>query len=497
MRPIPSLFHSSRLLALTLALVCCRLATPAPGAVANLKVTTDQSIDCSSLETIVQQVCARANARNNDQKAIAIYEWLHNTIFHWAYPTEAAPQTVGPLKVINVYGWGLCGGQHTVLKALYETAGFPCRYVGWSNPGHTTIEVQYDGRWHYFDVFLKCYFWTKDKSHVASQEEIAADPSIVLDAQKEGRAARQHLCCGDAAEDVVRGIKSRKVVGDSKGWASVTWRDQGYSPSLALPSGAALRLDWRGQPDAYAVSGKKPQHSCGTKDFRYDSVLGPRAEHYGPRNWSNGQLIYAPDFSAPLDLADIELRQAEARDGKIVASAGQGVAVFRLPLPYAWVSAEVDAQFQGGAGRLSLSTDGGKTWKPSPTGSLTNLVKQKYDLCWKAEFPGSLSRFQVRAVVEHNRGARPWLVNGKNQVTVSAGDGTLPAGARVIVSLTYQEATAPNPARRNRWEGAGLTYGEPMTVTKELPSLPATFEIEVGGNTLPRMISLESSVRSK
>ena len=77
----------------------------------------------------------------------------------------------GPLKVINVYGWGLCGGQHTVLKALYETAGWECRYVGW--PGHTTIEVKYDGKWHYFDVFLKCYYWSKDKSHVASQEEIA------------------------------------------------------------------------------------------------------------------------------------------------------------------------------------------------------------------------------------------------------------------------------------------------------------------------------------
>ena len=473
----------------------CSLAMTASalGAVANFKVTTDQSIDATSLESIVQQVVARAGARSSDEKAIAIYEWLHNTIFHWAYPTEAAPQSVGPLKVINVYGWGLCGGQHTVLKALYETAGWPCRYVGWSNPGHTTVEVQYDGRWHYFDVFLKCYFWTKDKSHVASQEEIAADPSIVLDAVKEGRAARQHLCCGDAAEDVVRGCKGRKVAGDSKGWASVTWRDQGYSPQLTLPSGASLRLDWKAEPDSFAVTGKKPQHSCGTKDFRNDKVLGPLAEHYGPRNWSNGKLIYSPDFAAPADMVDIELQQAEARGGKLVAKAGQGIALFRLPLPYAYVSATLDAGFDGGEGKLSLSSDGGKTWKPCASGDISALVKQKYDVWCKAEFAGALTKFRLEAVVEHNRGAQPYLVQGANKVTVSSDK--LPPGTMLTVSLTYQEATAPNPAKRTRWEGNGLAYGEPKTVTKEVTALPATFEINVGGNTPPKMVSLERAVR--
>src|SRR5262249_47414804 len=139
---------------------------PAHAGAKGFKVTTDRSIDSSSLETIVKQVIARSGARTNDEKAIALYEYLHHTIFHYSYAGEPGPQTIGPLKIINVYGWSLCGGQHTVLKALYETAGWECRYVGWSDPGHTTIEVKYDGRWHYFDVFLKCYFWSKDKKYV-------------------------------------------------------------------------------------------------------------------------------------------------------------------------------------------------------------------------------------------------------------------------------------------------------------------------------------------
>src|SRR2546421_3688050 len=105
------------------------------GEARGFKVTTDKTVDAGALETIVRDVMARAGAKTNDEKAIAIYEYLHNTIFHHAYPTEAAPLSVGPLKVINAYGWSLCGGQHTVLKALFEAAGFKCRYLGW--PGHT------------------------------------------------------------------------------------------------------------------------------------------------------------------------------------------------------------------------------------------------------------------------------------------------------------------------------------------------------------------------
>ena len=52
------------------------------------------------------------------------------------------------------------------------------------------------------------------------------------------------------------GCKAREVVGDSKGWASVTWRDEHYSPSLNLPSGASLRLDWKAEPSGFAIQGK-------------------------------------------------------------------------------------------------------------------------------------------------------------------------------------------------------------------------------------------------
>ncbi len=448
-----------------------------------IKVTTDRTVDTSSLEAIVKDVIRLSGAKTNDEKAIAIHTWLHNTIFHNAYPVEKSPQSVGPLKAIKVYGWGLCGGQHTVLKALFETAGWKVRYRGWD--GHTTIEVFYEERWHYFDVFLKCYYWTKDRKTIAGQDDIIADPSIVLDAVKEKRAPADHyLCCGDEAQGVVDGVKTSKPFPVSKhedGWASVTGRDRGYDPELVLPPGASLRLEWKGEPGKIAVGGQG-RHTCGTKDFRSDRTLGPVLEHYGPRNSSNGQLVYAPEFARP---AGIVLTGAEAKGGKLVATSGQGTAVFKLPLPYAYVGGQLEAAFEG-EGKLSISVDAGKSWQAAAPGDVTALVKQKYAVWVKAEFSGALAKFRLEAVVEHNRSALPYLVNGKNEVTVVAPKGT-------TVTYSFQEATAPDPAKRARFEGQGVAYGEPKKVAKEATGAALSYTVDVGGNTPPKMLSLEIS----
>ncbi len=455
----------------------------------DLRVTTDRTVDTRSLETIVRDVLRLAGAKTNDEKAIAIHTWLHQAIFHGAYPVEKAPQSVGPLKVLNVYGWGLCGGQHTVLKALFETAGWQVRYRGWSDPGHTTIEVFYDERWHYFDVFLKCYFWTKDRKTIAGQDDIVKDPSIVLDALKEGRAPLQHyLCCGDDAEGVVKGCRNSKALPPSKpaeGWASVTGRDQGWSPLLRLPAGATLRLEWKGQPGQTAVDGRAA-HSCGTKDFRSDPQLGPLYEHYGPRNHSNGTFVYAPDFSRRADAGDVMLQGAAPKGGKLVAS-GSGRAIFKLGLPYAYVGGKLEVAFEG-EGTLALSVDGGKTWAPAAAGDVSALIKQRYDVQVKADFAGTLASFRFDGVLEHNRSALPALLPGANAVTVAAAS-ALPPDRMLTVSYVYQEATAS--ANRKRWDGQGLSYGETKTSAQSLSKLPATFGIEVGGNTPPRMLALE------
>jgi hypothetical protein len=95
--------------------------------------------------------------------------------------------------------------------------------------------------------------------------------------------------------------------------------------------------------------------------------------------------------------------------------------------------------------------------------------------------------------VEHNRSVQPYLMNGKNQVTVSTGTGA--KDAVLSVTYAYQEATAPDAAKRSRYDTQGVTYGAAKTATHEGPASPWT--IEVGGNTPPKMLYLEYAVRGK
>ena len=474
------------------------LARTAFCAADGFKVTTDRTVDASSLESIVADVIRLSGAKTNDEKGIALYNYLNQVLFHHAYPNEKAPQSVGPLKVINVYGWGLCGGQHTVMKALFETAGWPVRYRGWSDPGHTTIEAKYDDRWHYYDIFLRAYYWTKDKKTIAGQDDINADPSIVLDGLKDGRVPKEsYLACGDEAPGIVKGCKNSKpteIYKPEQGWASVTGRDRNYSPLLTLPSGGALKLEWTGVPEGMVASGTKGVHTCpNLKDIRNDPVLGPVLEHYGTRNFSNGTFVYAPDLTKKGDLAEIELLNAKADGGKIVAS-GAASAIFKLSLPYPYAKATLSAEFDGD-GRLSVSPDGGKSWQPAAAGDISPLVRQRYNVWVKAEFSGALKTVKLNATVEHNRAAQPFLYHGKNVVTVNTKDNKLPADSTMVVTYTYQEATAPD--KKRQFNAKDVTYSETKTVSKEVTALPFTFEVEVAGNTPPKMLGFERAVKSK
>ncbi|MHC4179943.1 MAG: transglutaminase domain-containing protein, partial [Planctomycetota bacterium] len=114
-----------RLPHLTLAL--CLTVAPALGQpLEQIKVVNHRAPDCSSLKSIVETVTR--GCKTDDQRAIAIYNFCRYDHYHHAYPSE--PGGISTLKLVNVYGWGLCGGQHTVMAALWEAAGYKWRYRG-------------------------------------------------------------------------------------------------------------------------------------------------------------------------------------------------------------------------------------------------------------------------------------------------------------------------------------------------------------------------------
>jgi hypothetical protein len=140
-----------------------------PALVRQIKVLPDKAPDCSGLKSIAET--ATRGCKTNDAKGVALYNFVLLTHYHFHSANEDGGTPA--LKVINCYGWGLCGNTAAVLSALWRQLGWGWRFVCW--PGHTTVEARYDGRLHYFDTFLKWYVWMPDGKGgwtVAGEEDI-------------------------------------------------------------------------------------------------------------------------------------------------------------------------------------------------------------------------------------------------------------------------------------------------------------------------------------
>jgi hypothetical protein len=248
-------------------------------AVDAISVIVDKAPDCRSLKSIVESVTR--GCETNDERAIAIYNFLRLANYHLNYPSERGG--ISSLKLMNVYGWSLCGGLHTVEASLWREMGWKWRYVGWSNPGHTTVEAFYDGRWHYLDTFLKFYTWVPDARApggrtIASQADIRANPGLVTKAlvkdpsrgvyyarnnrfetinDKANFRAPAFFVCGDTPEGVLLGVRNSKVAGSQTGWNGIRFDTGDYSTDVNLLPGESLTLTWDAVENGHWWGGKR------------------------------------------------------------------------------------------------------------------------------------------------------------------------------------------------------------------------------------------------
>jgi hypothetical protein len=533
---------------LSVALGCCLLVGAAarlPGAetavagagVRQIKVVADRAPDCSSLKTIVQSVTR--DCKTDDEKAIAIYNFMQLSHYHQGYPGEKGG--LGALKEINVYGWSLCGGLHTIEAALWREMGWPWRYVGWSNPGHTTVEVKYGGRWHYFDSFLKFYTWMPADGFpggrtVAGEQDIKDNPDLVRKGLEHDRArgvyyhagnrfenidgkanwrAPSFLVCGDEPEGIVTGVRNSSRAGSPTGWAGIEFDSPGYSTDVDLAAGSSLTLTWDAVKGAHWWNGRRyvPGHGCGDKDFRNCPAIGPICEPYersggGRRSHANGTLLFAPDLSNGAFLQGLAERDnVKLVDGQLVpAEAGRpAMLTVRLQSPYVMSRASGKAE---GADRAEVSVDGGKTYKVVKLEDFSEEVGGSYDCLVRLTFRKALRSLLLEAVVQCNRGSLPYLSPGKNVISVSVADPRSLGANRLVVTYAYQTGFRSKSYEQLADLGAELarahhaTWSSKPTVVQKVftaRDLPAAFEIDVPTPkgkypVYPRMLFLRREV---
>jgi len=509
-RPLP--------VALSGLLLLATLAAADDGKVHRIKILADKAPDFSSRKALVDSVTHGLNT--NDARAIAIYNLGRYAWYHHAYPGE--PGGISALKYLNVYGWGLCGGQHSVLCSLWEAAGFDTRFIGWK--GHTTVECRYDEQWHYFDTFMKCFFWKDDPGApggrtVASQADIEANPAIVNEGlvfdktrnvwyfkgdrfenigDDANWTALALFVCGDQPKWIHSGVKGRgnpSEANKKRGHMGIGFDEKGYSTDVNLGPGMSLELMWKALPDAWYWHrmNRHPCHSCRDKDFRNCPVVGPILEPYigvyangGQRTYANGKYIFAPDLSSDAFLAGLAAAEnVKVAGGRIVPSDPSKPAsiTVELQLPYVFTTATGSGD---GIDKAEFSADG-QTFEAIELKDFTNAVRGKYKGFLRLTTNKGMKDLRVEVIVQHNRCSLPYLSPGRNEITVSVADPKQLGQDHLAVTYAYslgsrdwsQEKFADRGYEVAR--GHKAAWSDEVTVVQKVFSakdLPATFTID-------------------
>ena len=483
------------------------------GWVGGIKVLPDKAPDCSSLKSIAETVTR--GAKTNDEKAVAIYNFMILSHYHRAYPSE--PGGIPVLKEINTYGWSLCGGLHSEQSALWRELGWDWRFVGWS--GHTTVEAKYDNKWHYLDAFLKFYAWMPDASApggrtIAGEDDLnknaqtliadafvldrsrgvvyAKDNQFEIVGQMANWTAPAFLTCGDTLDGVIGGLKTHKDAGRAEGWMAINHSSGNYSADVGLAPGYSLTNTWDAVEGAWYWAGQKdaPRHTCGNKDLRNTPDAGLVLEPYFQRvrSYANGTLLFAPDFGNGALLRSFAAKDNVKCDkGALVpAQPGSPASVtVLLKSPYIMTKAAGAAE---GADSLEVSIDGGKTFKTADLKDFTGAVKGQTIALAKIGFKTALKSLRLEVLVQNNPGSLPYLSPGKNVVTVSVADPKALGDSRLVVTCAYAPGWRNKSFEQLCNEGKEVakqhnaTWADTPTVVEKVLAagdLPARFDIDV------------------
>ncbi len=426
-------------------------------------VTTDRTVDCSSCETILAGLIGPG--MTDEQRAIALYDFYRQRVYHY----RNMPESRNPIKCVNVLGNTLCGSQATCMKALLTAAGIKARVV--SHPGHTFYEAFYDGKWHGFDTMCHFYVFTRGRDRsVASFAELNADPSLIADAVKEGRACPGMCPCGDKPMNFAAKVRVLNYQPQKSEWSVKHYR--------LRPGEEIVRSWWPHDaplPGTHRSRDPGPMHTCGSKDRRNPPDLFRFWEPYGIprfggvsisyRHYFNGWMSYSPDLSAP------PLKEALAKGELIVPVKcpfyiSAASVAFEASCPAAGDGVEVSVSVDGKWHRVMTAGDPGRR---EYRASLSRFVvrpsrgRHVYQLKFAIQGKAALHRFHLRTVFVHNAMAAPHLMPGRNNVTLTVAD----AAKADALALIYRYADAPAWKDVKVIERSATRY--PLTFVADLP----------------------------
>ena len=230
-----------------------------------------------------------------------------------------------PIKILNAYGWAICGQMAHMLFAIYTAAGLKARLYGL--PGHALCEVFYDGRWHHYDVDMWSWFRTPE-GHIASAWELCNNARALI---VENRNKSNPCNLPDRSLEAYADMYSKAEKGDGE-LKSIRpdWGIRAHNMDFQLRPGETVIRTEENQ-GRFVM----PQTWVDYKGKFEREWHGQPRERFEPfRTFGNGRWIYEPNLSS--QYRDFEAGVWEHQGLKQTGAglAGAGTATFRIQSPY-------------------------------------------------------------------------------------------------------------------------------------------------------------------
>ncbi|MCX7591460.1 MAG: hypothetical protein N2255_07515 [Kiritimatiellae bacterium] len=443
--------------------------------VTGIHISTDRSVDFFSRETILASILRPETT--DEEKAIACWRLVNRHVFHFCRPDDN-----DPLRVLNVYGYALCGTIQHVLAWLFQGAlgpdaaghaGLSSRDIedpdtyrivagGWlvdsmlrldaSKPptklGHTWCELYYGGRAHYLDSHAGFFVYTADGKTIASITELSGDWTLVTDPVRtsdifmpcdDGRPEFFYRCTGGSSRAAPEKTDHSMAMRLRPGETICLYFDR-------LPGRYFKRSEsWKNQwaPEYYENG---PEHRC----------ANGRERHW--RHYGNGELVFTPNLArssfreATVKYESLVCQAEDGKPGLHPAQAGTpGVIAFAFEVPYVIVGGEIEAVFD-----LPLESK-------AHVRLTTETKPQHAQQLWEATGKGGRERCAIP--VDASKLHYPYRVVLEVSLQ-GAGTATLPSllelRARFITQLNFTTLPRPKPgSNRIRVQSDARALHEP------------------------------------
>ena len=437
----------------------------APGVVCNIKVLSDKVPDVSSLDAWNKTFIN--DKMTNQEKGIAIWRSMIMLQQQDAPPKEFSQHdedlVYDPIKMFNVYGYGMCSPHSAHMDALARSLGFKAR--GWAISHHSVCEFFYDNSWHHFDSSIGDYF-LKDDGTVAGIEEIiksitdwyAAHPEFTkIDAKDRDKKLRAFQNTDNRQGWKLNGPKliANFPYYDFRGWfpdGMVGWyatmqcfdgtaqgskdgkaylyeysASMGYQVNIQLRPGEKITRNWSntGLHINQDLGSKGPgsldeKNEFLVKQQQFTDKIMPQWPYLANGRVGNGTHEYqvplaSGDFnSGALQVDNLACKaQDPAGPALHVVDAGKpGVLVFRMPSSYVYLDGSLSTNAViGDAGEIAIafSDNNGLDWKDiakiTPSGDqkidLTKLIARHYDYRLRFTLKGKGTGLDALAITQN------------------------------------------------------------------------------------------------